>query len=71
MHIKIIINLQELSCANWYTIGGRTLARRKPYKNDIRKPSNRTRSKRIYKNKAIIKRKQGIDKQLLNVKVID
>jgi len=25
------------------TVGGRTLARRRPYKNDTRKPSNRTR----------------------------
>jgi hypothetical protein len=52
-------------------IGGRTSARRKPYRNDTRKPSNRTRSKRIYKHKAIVKCKQGIDKQLLNVEVID
>jgi hypothetical protein len=34
-------------------IGGRTSARRKPYKNDTRKLSNKTRSKRIYKYKAI------------------
>jgi hypothetical protein len=53
-------------------VGGRTSARRKPYKNDTRKPSNRTRSKRIYKYKAIDSiRKQGTDKQLLNVEVID
>jgi hypothetical protein len=54
-----------------YTVGGRTSARRKPYKNDTRKPSNKTRSKRIYKHKAIVECKQGTDKQLLNVKVID
>jgi hypothetical protein len=54
-----------------YTIGGRTLARRKPYRNDTRKPSNKARSKRIYKHKVIVERKQAIDKQLLNVKVID
>jgi hypothetical protein len=54
-----------------YTIGGRTLARRKPYRNDTRKPSNKARSKRIYKHKVIVELKQAIDKQLLNVKVID
>ena len=54
------------------SVGGRTTARRKPYRNDTRKPSNRTRSKRIYKHKAIDSiRKQVTDKQLLNVKVID
>jgi hypothetical protein len=35
------------------TIGGRTWARRKPYKNDTRKPSNRATNKRICKYKAI------------------
>jgi hypothetical protein len=36
-------------------VGGRTSARRKPYKNDTRKPSNRATNKRICKYKAIIK----------------
>jgi hypothetical protein len=52
-------------------VGGRTSARRKPYKNDTRKPSNKARSKRIYKYKAIVECKQVTDKQLLNVEVID
>jgi len=34
---------------------GRTSARRKPYRNDTRKPSNKARSKRICKHKATIK----------------
>ena len=51
---------------------GADLSQKKPYKNDTRKLSNGTRSKRICKHKAIDSiRKQGIDKQLLNVKVID
>jgi hypothetical protein len=50
---------------------GADLSQKKPYKNDTRKLSNRTISKRICKHKAIVKCKQGIDKQLLNVKVID
>ena len=33
--------LQNISAK--HTVGGRTLARRKPYKNDTRKPSNKTR----------------------------
>jgi hypothetical protein len=53
------------------TVGGRTSARRKPYRNDTRKPSNKARSKRIYKHKAIVECKQVTDKQLLNVEVID
>jgi hypothetical protein len=53
------------------SVGGRTSARRKPYKNDTRKPSNKARSKRIYKHKAIVECKQVTDKQLLNVEVID
>jgi hypothetical protein len=52
-------------------VGGRTSARRKPYKNYTRKPSNKARSKRIGKHKTIIERKQATDKQLLNVKVIN
>jgi hypothetical protein len=32
---------------------GADLSQKKPYRNDTRKPSNRTRSKRIYKHKAI------------------
>jgi hypothetical protein len=28
-----------------YSVGGRTSARRKPYRNDTRKPSNRTTSR--------------------------
>jgi len=52
-------------------VRGRTSARRKPYKNDTRKTSNKARSKRICKHKAIVKRKQVTDKQSLNVEVID
>ena len=36
-------------------VGGRTLARRKPYKNDTRKPSNKATNKRVCKYKAITK----------------
>jgi hypothetical protein len=52
-------------------VGGRISARRKPYKNNTRKPSNGARSKHICKHKAIVECKQAIDKQLLNVKVIN
>jgi hypothetical protein len=38
-----------------HSVGGRTLARRKPYKNDTRKPRNKATNKRIYKYKAITK----------------
>jgi hypothetical protein len=57
---------------NKITVGGRISARRKPYRNDTRKPSNKARSKRICKHKAIGSiRKQATDKKLLNVEVID
>jgi hypothetical protein len=36
-------------------VRGQTSARRKPYKNDTRKPSNKATNKRIYKYKAITK----------------
>jgi len=36
-------------------VGGRTLARRKPYRKDTRKPSKQAISERICKNKAITK----------------
>jgi hypothetical protein len=71
MLVATFISLSLYGSAAVSTIGGQTLARRKPYKNDTRKPSNRIRSKRICKYKAIIKCKQGINKQLLNVKVIN
>jgi hypothetical protein len=45
--------MTKIIYTNKYSVGGRTLARRKPYKNDTRKLSNKARSKRIYKYKAI------------------
>jgi hypothetical protein len=36
-------------------VGGRTSAKRKPYRNDTRKLSNRATNKRICKYKAILK----------------
>jgi len=70
-----------------YSVKGRTLARRKPYKNNTRRLSNRATSKRVCKYKAITKElkhvrtnynykakakcKQATDKRLLNVEVID
>jgi hypothetical protein len=38
-----------------HIVGGRTSARRKPYRNDTRKPSNRTTNEGICKYKAITK----------------
>jgi hypothetical protein len=52
-------------------VGGQTSARRKPYRNDTRKPSNRTTNEGICKYKAIVECKQVTDKQLLNIEVID
>jgi hypothetical protein len=43
------------SYTNVDSVGGQTSARRKPYRNDTRKPSNRATNKRICKYKAITK----------------
>jgi hypothetical protein len=48
-----------------YSVGycrGADLSQKKPYRNDTRKPSNKARSKCIYKYKAIVECKQVTDK---------
>jgi hypothetical protein len=54
-----------------YCRGADLSQKKRPYRNDTRKPSNKARSKRIYKHKAIVECKQATDKQLLNVEVIN
>jgi hypothetical protein len=53
------------------TVGGRTSARRNPTGTIPGNQAMEQQAKRICKYKAIAKRKQVIDKQLLNIEVIN